>query len=76
MFSIKKEKEIINKQFNKQKMQMCIIRSLNMANHLASQGFKIRKVEDSEIDSRFKVFLFQDTEELHEAMATFVHKEV
>lgn len=53
------------------KTQMYIVRSLNMVNHLCSNGFKILKVEDSEIDSRFKVFFFADTRELHNCMATF-----
>lgn len=51
--------------------QMYIVRSLSMTNWLCSQGHKILKVEDSEIDSRFKVFFFTDTIELHQCMANF-----
>lgn len=50
---------------------MYIVRSLNMTNYLCNRGFKILKVEDSEIDPRFKVFLFADTNELHHTMAMF-----
>lgn len=57
------------------KMEMYIVRSLSMANWLCSNGHKILKVEDSEKDSRFKVFLFKDTKDLHNTMAKF-RKEV
>lgn len=50
---------------------MYIVRSLNMTNWLCSKGHRILKVEDSEIDSRFKVFFFADTNKLHETMAAF-----
>lgn len=56
---------------NNEKMQMYVIRSLNMTNWLCSKGHRILKVEDSEIDSRFKVFFFADTNKLHETMAEF-----
>ena len=42
-----------------------------MTNWLCGKGHKILKVEDSEIDPRFKVFFFADTNELHESMALF-----
>jgi tRNA(Ile2) C34 agmatinyltransferase TiaS len=44
-----------------------------MANWLCQNGHSILKVEDSEKDSRFKVFLFEDTAELHNTMKRF-HK--
>jgi hypothetical protein len=50
---------------------MYIVRSLNMTNWLCSHGHKILKVEDSEIDPRFKVFFFADTNELHQSMSLF-----
>ncbi len=50
---------------------MYIVRSLSMANWLCSNGCKILKVEDSEKDSRFKVFLFEDTIALHNTMSRF-----
>lgn len=42
-----------------------------MTNWLCSHGFQILKVEDSEKDARFKVFLFEDTAALHNTMAQF-----
>lgn len=50
---------------------MYIVRSLSMANWLCNHGHKILKVEDSEKDSRFKVFLFEDTAALHNTMKRF-----
>ena len=54
---------------------MYIVRSLNMTNWLCKNGFRIAKVKDSENNSRFKVFLFADTNELHDNMTKF-HSEV
>ena len=50
---------------------MYIVRSLSMTNRLCNHGHKILKVEDSEKDSRFKVFFFEDTAALHNTMAKF-----
>lgn len=50
---------------------MYIIRSLNMANWLCNNGLKILKVENSEKDSRFKVFFFANTKELGDLMQKF-----
>lgn len=50
------------------KTQMYIVRSLSMANWLCNNGHQILKVEDSDKDSRFKVFLFEDTAALHDTM--------
>lgn len=50
---------------------MYIVGSLSMANWLCNNGHKILKVEDSEKDSRFKVFLFEDTAVLHNTMKHF-----
>lgn len=54
---------------------MYIVRSLSMTNWLCNHGHQILKVEDSEKDPRFKVFLFEDSVELHNTMAKF-HKGV
>lgn len=48
-----------------------MIRSLFMTNWLCNHGFQILKVEDSEKNARFKVFLFEDTAALHNMMAQF-----
>lgn len=53
------------------KTKMYIVRSLSMTNWLCNNGLQILKVEDSEKDSRFKVFLFEDTAELHKTMKRF-----
>ena len=53
------------------KTELYIVRSLSMVNWLCSNGHKILKVEDSEKNSRFKVFLFEDTAALHNTMAKF-----
>lgn len=55
----------------KEKIQMYIIRSLSMANHLAQHGHRILKVEDSEKNPKLKVFFFEDTATLHDTMAKF-----
>ena len=55
------------------KTQMYLVRSLSMTNWLCNHGHRILKVEDSEKDSRFKVFFFEDTAALHNTMAKF-HK--
>ena len=52
---------------------MYIVRSLSMTNWLCNHGHKILKVEDSEKNSRFKVFFFEDTADLHNTMAKY-HK--
>ena len=58
------------------KEQYIIIRSLSMTNWLCRNGHDILKVSDSEIDPRFKVFLFQDTAALHNTMKQFPKREV
>lgn len=59
----------------KEKTKMYIVRSLSMTNHLAKNGHKILKVEDSEKNPKLKVFFFEDTAALHNTMAKF-HKGV
>ncbi|WP_227018232.1 DUF5659 domain-containing protein [Sinanaerobacter chloroacetimidivorans] len=49
----------------------CVIHSLSMANHLVRNGFDIKKVDNSEKNNKLKVFLFYDSPELRQAMATF-----
>lgn len=60
----------------KEKTQMYIVRSLSMTNWLCNHGHKILKVEDSEKDARFKVFLFEDSVALHDTMKQFPRKGV
>lgn len=42
-----------------------------MANFLVRHGFNIKKVDDSEKNNQFKVFLFSDSNELRATMAQF-----
>lgn len=53
-----------------------MIKSLSMMNFLCNNGFQVLKVEDNEDDSRYKVFLFEDTTELRNMMRHFPKKEV
>lgn len=52
-------------------MNVYIVRSLAMTNWLCNNGFKILKVEDSEKDDKLKVFLFEDSPELHDTMMKY-----
>lgn len=52
-------------------MNVYIVRSLAMTNWLCNNGFKILKVEDSEKDDKLKVFLFEDSPELHNTMMKY-----
>lgn len=59
------------------KTQMYIVRSLVLTNWLCSQGYQILKVEDSEKNSKFKVFLFEDTRQLRDSVSRYLsQKEV
>ena len=42
-----------------------------MANWLCSHGHRILKVEDCDKNPRLKVFLFEDTAELHRLMVQY-----
>lgn len=48
-----------------------IIRSLSMANWLCNNGYKILKVDDSKKNEKFKVFLFDDNQEIRKTMKLF-----
>lgn len=48
-----------------------VIRGLGMANYLVRQGFDIKKVEDNRSNSYFKVFIFEDSEELRTAISQY-----
>lgn len=47
------------------------IYSLTMANYLVRQGFDIKKVDDSERDSKLKKFLFHDGVDFRNAMSRY-----
>lgn len=48
-----------------------VVRSLNLMNDLVQQGYRCRKVEDSEIDPKLKVFFFDDTREVRNAIKQY-----
>lgn len=48
-----------------------LIYSLSLANWLCRNGHDILKVEDNEKQPKFKVFVFEDTPELHRTIARF-----
>ena len=52
-------------------MNVYIVRSLAMTNWLCNNGFKILKVEDSEMDDKLKVFFFEDSPALHDTMMKY-----
>lgn len=52
-------------------MKMYIIKGLRMTNYLIRKGFDLLKVEDDIHNSHYKVFLFEDTPELRQAMSRF-----
>ena len=56
---------------------MYIVRSLDLMNWLCSQGYRVLKVEDSESNPRFKVFLYRDTPEIRKSVSLYLsQKEV
>lgn len=56
------------------KEEMCMVRSLDLANYLCGQGFKIKNVIDSDKNPRFKIFLFEDSKKIQCAINTYLHK--
>lgn len=53
------------------KLNLYIIKSIRMTNFLIRQGFDLRQVIDDENNPHYKVFLFEDTQELRNAMSRF-----
>lgn len=50
-----------------------VVKSLKLANFLVRAGFDIIKVSDSENNSNFKVFLFNDSKELRNYITMFTY---
>lgn len=67
----KKEKErcVIYTTENK---DVCTVRSLDLANYLCNNGYKMKKVLDSEKNPRFKVFLFENSKAIQNSIATYL----
>nr|UWI13971.1 MAG: hypothetical protein [Bacteriophage sp.] len=55
----------------KEKKKLYVVRSLRMTNWLCQRKFELLKVEDSEANPHFKVFLFADTPELRTSINQF-----
>lgn len=53
---------------------MYIVRSLELTNWLCGQGYKILKVEDSEKNPRYKIFLFEDTKQIRNSVSEYLSK--
>ena len=56
---------------------VCTVRSLDLVNYLCNRGFRIKKVIDSEKNSHYKIFLFEDSKAIQKSIATYLsQKEV
>ena len=66
-----KEELIITRE---NKTQMYIVRSLDLTNWLCGQGYRILKVEDSEKNPKYKVFLFEDTKQIRNSVTEYLSK--
>lgn len=54
--------------------EVCTVRSLDLVNYLCNHGYRIKKVIDSDKNSRFKVFLFEDSKNLQSCISTYLLK--
>ena len=53
---------------------MYIVRSLDLTNWLCGQGYRILKVEDSEKNPKYKVFLFEDKKQIRNSVTEYLSK--
>lgn len=51
---------------------MCTVRSLALTNYLCNNGFKMLKVEDSEKNPKYKVFLFEECQAIRDSITTYL----
>lgn len=58
--------------YTREKTEMYIVRSLELANWLCNRGYKMLKVEDSEKNPKFKVFLFEDTKQIRNSVSEYL----
>ena len=65
-------KEWRNALYIGRKTEMYIVKSLELANWLCNRGYRILKVEDSEKNPRFKVFLFEDTKQIRSSVSEYL----
>lgn len=68
----------INRYYEKEKAEtkkVYVIKTIAMMNYLCDKGFKVLKVEDSRNNPEYKVFLFEDTQELHHCMDQYMENQ-
>ena len=53
-------------------MPMYTVRSLELMNWLCHRGFTVMKVLDSDKNPQFKIFLFQDSSEIRNAVNSYL----
>lgn len=53
-------------------MDMYVVKSLELMNWLCHRGFTVRKVLDNDKYPQYKVFLFEDSEEIRKAVGEYV----
>lgn len=73
--SIKKEEIIITirkRGIKNTDMPMYTVRSLELMNWLCHRGFTVMKVLDSDKNPQFKIFLFQDSNEIRNAVDSYL----
>ena len=51
---------------------ICMVRSLDLANYLCNRGYKMKKVIDSDKNPQFKVFIFKDSKDIQDNIATYL----
>lgn len=51
---------------------MYVVRSIDLVNYLCQRGFKLLKAEDSKDNPQYKVFMFEDSENLRSNVATYL----
>lgn len=54
---------------------MRTVRSLELMNWLCHRGFSVLKVLDSDKNRQFKVFLFEDTKEIRNAIGDYLSEQ-
>lgn len=56
----------------KEKMPMYVVRSVGLVNWLCRRGYTLLKAEDSNDNSKYKVFMFEDSEPLRQCVAEYL----
>lgn len=56
----------------KEKMPMYVVRSVGLINWLCRRGYTLLKAEDSKDNSKYKVFMFEDSEPLRQCVAEYL----